>query len=83
MDEGYYTSVTYGVGQYPYQHGVVYRVEEAFKVKAHAVCIALGDIFLRPFQCLVAASMGAEAKAVVAELAFIDGTQYLADGLLD
>ena len=26
--------------------------------------------------------MGAEAKAVVTELAFIDGNQYLADGLL-
>ena len=43
----------------------------------------LGDIFLRPPQCLVAASMGTEAEAVVAELAFIDGNQYLADGLLD
>ena len=83
MDKRYHTSVTYGTGQYPYQHTVVYRVEEAFKVKRHAVFITLGDIFLRPPQCLVAASMRAEAKAVVAKLVFIDGAQYLADGLLD
>ena len=83
MDKRYHTSVTYGAGQYSYQHGVVHRVEEAFKVKAYAVFITLGDIFLRPLQCLVAASVRAEAKAVVAELAFIDGNQYLADGLLE
>ena len=83
MDERYHTSVTYGAGQYPYQHGVVYRIEEAFKVKGHAVFIPLGDIFLRPFQCLVATPVRAEAEAVVTELAFIDGNQYLADGLLD
>ena len=53
---------------------VGYRVEEAFKVNAHAVFITLGDIFLRPLQCLVAATVRAEAKAVVVELAFIDRT---------
>ena len=83
MNKRYHTSVTYGAGQYPYQHGVVYRVEEAFKVKRHAVFITSGGILLRPLQCLVAASVRAEAKAVVAELAFINGNQYLADGLLD
>ena len=83
MNKRYHTSVTYGAGQYPYQHTVVYRVEEAFQVKAHAVFITLGDIFLRSLQGLVAASVRAEAKAVVAELPFIDRTQDLADGLLD
>lgn len=83
MDKRYHTSVTYGAGQYPYQHTVVYRVEEAFQVKAHAVFITLGDIFLRSLQGLVAASVRAEAKAVIAELPFIDRTQDLADGLLD
>ena len=62
---------------------MVYRVKEAFKVKAYAVFITLGDIFLRPLQCLVAATVRAETKAVVVELAFINGTQDLADGLLD
>lgn len=62
---------------------MVYSVEEAFKVKGHAIFVTLGDIFLRPLQCLVAASMRTEAIAVVAELTFINGTQYLADGLLD
>ena len=83
VDKRYHASVTYGVGQLSLSAWRGLPCQEAFKVKGHAVCIALGDIFLRPFQCLVAASMGAGAKAVVAELAFIDGTQYLADGLLD
>ena len=62
---------------------MVYRIEEPFKVEGHAVFIALGYIFLRSLQCLVATPVRAEAEAVVAELTFINGTQYLADGLLD
>ena len=64
---------------------MVYRIEEAFKVKVkgHAVLITLGYIFLRALQCLVTTPVRAEAEAVIAELAFVNGTQYLADGLLD
>ena len=36
-----------------------------------------------PMECIVAVTAGTEAKAVLMELALIDGAQHLVDGLLD
>ena len=62
---------------------MVYRVEEALQVEVYHIMVSLVYYLLRPMECIVAVTAGTEAKAVLMELALIDGAQHLVDGLLD
>ena len=65
-----------------YELAMAHGVEEAFKVKVYYIYVTLVDYPLHSTKCVMASSSRTEAVARLGELALIDGSQYLVDGLL-
>ena len=73
MDERDDCIVLYRTLQYLYQLGVVHRVEEALKVDADRIAVAVAHYLRDTNQCLFRSTLRAETETSLAELAFIDG----------
>ena len=61
---------------------MAHRVEEAFQIKVNYIHVAGVYYFLCSSQGIMASSSRTEAEASRGELAFIDGSQGLVNGLL-
>ena len=78
----HHPTVLYRAAEDFYELAMAHRVEEAFQVEVNHIDVAGINYLLRSTKCVMASSSRTETVAPRGELALINGSQGLVDGLL-